>query len=75
MTKLLERIFAHVRELPEEEQEKAATAFMTYLDAARDIDVQISDEQLAEVRRRRAETDPPWLSHEEFRDSLRRFGI
>jgi hypothetical protein len=36
---------------------------------------QLSDEQLAEVRRRRAEKNPKTLTLAEFDGNLRRFGI
>ena len=35
----------------------------------------LSDEQVAEVRRRRAESDPETLSFDEFTQRLRRFGV
>ena len=37
--------------------------------------VTLTDEQVAEVRRRRAERDPETLTLEEFEQRLRRFGV
>ena len=59
MSKLLERVLADVRELPEDEQNMAANALLQYLAFSRD---RISDEQLEEVRRRRAEQKPERLT-------------
>jgi hypothetical protein len=55
MTKLLEETIARVRKLPEDEQNSAAGALMEYLDDMREL--HLSDEQLAEVRRRRTAKD------------------
>jgi len=53
MTRLLDQTIARVRDLPEDEQNAVAGALLEYLDGLRDL--QISDAQLAEVRRRRAD--------------------
>ena len=50
MTKLLQRAIAQIEKLPEGEQDAAAGALMDYLDHMRDL--QLTDEQAAEVRRR-----------------------
>ncbi len=68
MSKLLEQTIARVRDLPEDEQNSAAGALMEYLDGLRDL--QISDEQLAEVRRRRKADDGKYLSIAEARARL-----
>jgi hypothetical protein len=72
MTKLLEEAIAQVRELPEGAQDMAAAELMRYLGAARNP--KLSDEQLKEVRRRRAERNPATLSLDQFDARLRRFG-
>jgi hypothetical protein len=42
----------------------------------RGTDLRLTDEQLAEVRRRRAETDPKTITLAEFNERLRRrYGI
>jgi hypothetical protein len=38
-------------------------------------DYRLSDEQLAELRRRRADTNPKTLTLAEFDERLRRFGL
>jgi hypothetical protein len=60
MTTLLEKAIAKVREFLEDAQDVAAAEPMRYLGAARDP--QLSDDQLAEVRRRRAEHNPHTLA-------------
>jgi hypothetical protein len=73
MTKLLEEVIAQVRELPEDAQNMAAAEFKRYLEVSRNP--QLSDAQLAEVRRRRAEQDPAILTLDQFDARLHRFGI
>lgn len=70
MTKLLDEAIEKVRSLPDSEQDMAAAEIMRYLNAVHEP--QLSDGQLAEVRRRRAARDPQTLSHAEFRARLRR---
>lgn len=56
MTKFLEQVLAEVRKLSDEEQDRIAAELMAYLSTGDDDgDLQLSDEQLAEVRRRRAD--------------------
>lgn len=68
MTRLLEQTIARVRDLPEDEQNAAAGALLEYLDGLRDL--QISDEQLAEVRRRRTAPDRSFVTVDEARKRL-----
>jgi hypothetical protein len=68
MTKLLEQTIARIRDLPDDLQDAAAGALLEYLDGLRDL--QISDEQLAEVRRRRASGDRSFFSVDEARQRL-----
>ena len=60
MTKFLDQTIARVRDLPENEQNAAAGLLLEYLDGIRDL--HISDDQLAEIRRRRAATDRTYVS-------------
>lgn len=53
MTKLLREAFKQVEQLSESEQDAAAGALLDYL--AHHGDLRISDEQLEEIRRRRAD--------------------
>jgi hypothetical protein len=73
MTKLLEEAIAQVREMPPGMQDMAATVLIRCIDAARTT--KLSDEQLKEVRRRRAERNPANLSLDQFDARLRRFGV
>jgi hypothetical protein len=73
MSKLLEKAIAQVRELPAGAQDMTAAELLRYLGAARDP--QLSDDQLAEVQRRRAKHNPRTLSLDEFDVRLRRFGV
>jgi hypothetical protein len=73
MTKLLDEAIAKVRQLSEDEQNAAAGALLDYLESTRDV--QLSDEQLAEVRRRRAVKNPVKLTLEQLDERLRRRGV
>ena len=70
MTKFFDETVARVRNLPAEEQDAAAGALLDYLDGMRHL--QLSDEQLAEVRRRRATKDGRNLTLAEVRDRILR---
>jgi len=72
MTKLLEQALRQVERLPENEQDAAAAALIDYL-AHRD-DMRLTDAQLAEVRRRRADPDRKLVSHAEAKERLSRLG-
>ncbi len=73
MTKLLDQAIAEVQKLTDEEQDRIAAELMaTVTESIRDRGLQLSDEQLAEVRRRRAEPNPRTLTLEEAIARLRR---
>jgi hypothetical protein len=59
---------------PPERQQDAAEILMT-IEAQDKSGYRLSDEQLAELRRRRAESNPKTLSLTEFDERLRRFGV
>ena len=65
MTKLLRDAITQVERLPEGEQDAAAAAMLDYL--AHRQSLHVSDEDLAEIRRRRADPNRKLLSHEEAR--------
>jgi hypothetical protein len=71
MTKLLEQALREVEKLPAGEQDAAAGALMDYL--AHRHDLSLTDAQIAEVRRRRAEPERR-LTADEARERVRRFG-
>ncbi len=72
MTKTMEKAIEQLRSLPDNEQEAAAFAVLELLDARRDT--VLTDEQLAEVRRRRSQPRGELLTLEQVRASLRRLG-
>jgi len=69
MTKLLEQALRQVEQLSESDQDAAAAAMIDYL-SHRD-DYRLSDAQLAEVRRRRADPNRKLVSHAEAKERLR----
>jgi hypothetical protein len=72
MTKLLRDAISEVEKLPDGEQDAAAVAMLDYLAHRRDL--RVSDEDLAEIRRRRADPDRKLVSHEEARARIKRLG-
>jgi hypothetical protein len=72
MTKLLEEAFRQVEQLPEGDQDAAAGALLDYVKHMRDM--QLTDAQVAEVRRRIADPNRKLLSHAEARDRIERLG-
>jgi hypothetical protein len=72
MTKLFRDAIEQVERLPEDEQDAAAGALLDYLSHRRDL--RVSDADLAEIRRRRADPDRRFVSHAEARERIRRLG-
>ena len=72
MTKMLRDAISRVEKLPDGEQDAAAGALLDYLTHRRDL--RVSDEQLAEIRRRRADPNRKLVSHEEARARIKRLG-
>jgi len=72
MTKLLRDAIAQVERLPEGEQDAAAVAMLDYL--AHRQDLRVSGQDLAEIRRRRADPNRQLVSHEEARARIGRLG-
>ena len=68
MTKLLRDTLKQVEQLPEVEQDAAAGALLDYL--AHRHDLRVSNELLAEIRRRRADPNRKLVSHEEARERI-----
>jgi hypothetical protein len=69
MTRLLQKAIAELEKLPAADQDAAAGALMDYLDHMRGL--QLSDEQVAEVRRRLADPDRSTVPLAEVRDRFR----
>jgi hypothetical protein len=72
MTKLLEQAVRQVEQLPEAEQDAAAAALLDYVKHMRDT--HLTDAQVAEVRRRRADPNRMLISREEARERIARLG-
>jgi hypothetical protein len=70
MTKLLRDALRQVEQLPESEQDAAATAMLDYIAHRRDL--RVSDEDLAEIRRRHADPNRRLVSHDEARARIER---
>ncbi len=68
MTKLLDQTIARVRDLPDDQQNAVAGALLEYIEGLRDL--QLSDEQLAEVRRRRSTAERTFVPIDEARRKL-----
>lgn len=72
MTKLLEQALRQLERLSDGEQDAAAGALLDYIQHRRDI--QMTDEQVAEVRRRLADPDRRLVSHDEALVRISRLG-
>ena len=68
MTKLLQKAFEQARKLPDDQQDAAGAALLDYLDHMRAL--QLTDEQIAEVRRRLAHPVEATFSLAEVRRRL-----
>jgi hypothetical protein len=74
MEEQLDVIFERVRRWPRERQREAAE-MLALIEEQDGSPLELTDEQLAEVRRRRADADSKLLTLEEFDASLSRFGL
>jgi len=74
MSNLVEDAVKVLRALPDDVQAAAARAIIDY-GAGQDDDLQLSDEQVAEVERRMSDPNRSVLSLNEVRDRLRHFGV
>ena len=70
MTKLMDEAIRQVAQLSEGEQDAAAGALLDYVKHMREL--QLTDEQVAEVRRRRAAPNRKFLSLDEVRARIER---
>jgi hypothetical protein len=70
MTKLLEQALRQIEQLSDGEQDAAAGALFDYVKPMHDM--RLSDAQVAEVRRRRADPDRKLVSHAEARERIAR---
>jgi hypothetical protein len=72
MTKLLEQALRQIKQLPDGEQDAAAGALLDYIKHRRDV--QLSDEQIVEVRRRVTDPDRKLVSHDDARTRISGLG-
>jgi hypothetical protein len=72
MTKLLEQALSQMGHLTEDEQDAAAGALLDYLKHMREV--RLTEAQIAEVRRRRADPNRKLISHAEARERIARLG-
>ncbi len=72
MTKLLRDTLKEVEQLPASEQDAAAVAMLDYLEHRHDL--RVSNEQLTEIHRRRADPNRKLVSHEDARARIKRLG-
>jgi hypothetical protein len=70
----VKEVLERVLTWPPERQEDAAEILMS-IEAQDKSGYRLSDDQLAELQRRRAEKDPKKLTLSEFDERLRRFGV
>ena len=73
MTKLLEEAVKVLRELPDGRQEAAARAIINY--GADDDEIQLSDEQAAEIERRISNPNRKFISLAELDKRIRHLGV
>ena len=74
MTQLLKRALVRLQELPAADQDRAAADLMQFVDQHDMPQIQLSDEQLAEVNRRLAEKNPKTLTMVQLKARLKRRG-
>jgi hypothetical protein len=72
MTKLMEQALRQIEQLPEAEQDAAAGALLDYVKHMQDM--RLTDEQVAEVRRRRTDPNRRLVSHADARERIARIG-
>jgi hypothetical protein len=70
MTELLEQALRQIEQLSAAEQDAAAVALLEYVEHMHGS--RLSDGQIAEVRRRRADPNRKLISHEEARHRIAR---
>ena len=75
MSQLLDQVLERLRELPQTNQDLAAVELMNFVRQFDLPEIQLSDEQVAEVDRRLAMRDPKTLTMAELDARLGRRGI
>lgn len=72
MGDLLKKAFEEAMLLPADQQDAAGAALLDYLDDARSL--QLTDEQVAEVRRRLSDPEAKLMSLQDVKERLARLG-
>ena len=72
MATLLEQVIARLRQLPETQQDLVAAQMQTFVELIDLSRLQLSDEQVAEVDRRKAVANPPTVTLTELDAHLAR---
>ena len=75
MSQLLDQAVERLRELPQTDQDLAAVELMNFVNQFDMPQIQLSDQQLAELDRRLAEKNPKTLTMAELDARLKRRGI
>jgi hypothetical protein len=75
MSQLLDQVVERLRELPQTNQDLAAVELMNFVKQFDMPQIQLSDQQLAELDRRLAEKNPKTLTMAELDARLKRRGI
>jgi hypothetical protein len=73
MSKLVKEAMQVLRDLPEERQEAAARAMLTYVAEADALS--LSDDQVAEIEERIGRADRQFISMDEFGKRIHRLGV
>lgn len=75
MTQLLDQALERLRELPQTDQDRAAVELINFVNHIDTTQIQLSDEQVAEVERRLAKRNPRTLTMVELDAHLKHRGI
>ena len=75
MTQLLDKALARLRELPQTDQDRAAVELISFVNHIDAPQIQLSDEQVAEVERRLAKKNPRTLTMTELDAHLKHRGV
>jgi hypothetical protein len=75
MTQLLDKALERLRELPQTDQDRAAVELISFVNHIDAPQIQLSDEQVAEVERRLAKKNPRTLTMTELDAHLKHRGV
>ena len=75
MTQLLDKALERLRELPQTDQDRAAVELISFVNHIDAPQIQLSDEQVAEVERRLAKKNPRTLTMDELDAHLENRGV